>query len=274
VKAILYQPWARGQGHSYYYGIFPGPLQMHLQIETSYLAAIAAIDAAFGPGSARRAAVGEALALRNFSPALYIADLSHPRPNATVLGSCAVYSAIYGARVCDLSPDFATPSNLGSRLNYFGIESVQWAALAGIADRVAAPATRRLPGSGEDFLLSTGSAGMLNSCPVKKLSVGQTITFMIHSPIGTYNGRAARILFDLLPELSTTEIGTSHTNPLTAQVAAQTPALAHGGTSYTLTIPPDFAGRTFIVEGMVLGYSAKTGLSFTMTDAHLLPISP
>ena len=72
----------------------------------------------------------------------------------------------------------------------------------------------------------------------------------------------------------TLDNGVSHTNPLTAQVVEHTSALMHEGASFTLTIPPSFAGRTYIVQGMVLGYSSTTGLALTMTDGHLLIVSP
>jgi hypothetical protein len=273
-RAVLFQTWARGPGHSVYPGSFPGPLQMHQQIENGYRQAEAAIDSAFGPGSARRAAAGETAALRNFHPGLYIADLSHPAPPLSVMAFSAIYSAIYGARACDVSPDFGAPSNLASRLIGFGIGAVDWYELAGIADRVATPATRRRPGSGEDFLLSTGAPGILNACPLKSIAVGESVTFQVHSPIGTYAGLPATILFDDLRDGPTLEIGVSQTNPLTAHVVAQTSALPPQGISVTLTIPPAFAGRSFLVQGQVLGPSPKTLLAFTTTDGHLLLVSP
>ena len=112
---------------------------MHRQIEHGYREAEAAIKAVYGSLAVRRAAGGETIALRNFNPILYLLDLSHPRPSLSVMAFCSVYSAIYKARACDISPDFGTPSNLGARLNAFGIGQVQWDALAGTADRVAGP---------------------------------------------------------------------------------------------------------------------------------------
>ena len=57
-RAVLYQTWARGPGHSVYPASFPEPMAMHRQIENGYREAEAAIRAAFGPGSVRRAAAG------------------------------------------------------------------------------------------------------------------------------------------------------------------------------------------------------------------------
>ena len=122
-------------------------------------------------------------------------------------------------------------------------------------------------------MLLTGPVGTTNGCPVKQVAVGESITFRIQSPVGTYNGLPATILLDRMPEQTTTEIGVSHTNPLTAQVVAETYSLKHVGMSYTLTVPQSFAGWSYVVQGMVLGYSPKTGLSFTMTDGHILVVS-
>ena len=56
------------------------PLEMHGQIEAGYRDAELAMNAAFEVGAARRAAAGEAVALRSFDPSLYSSDLSHPAP--------------------------------------------------------------------------------------------------------------------------------------------------------------------------------------------------
>ena len=270
-RAVLFQPWARAPGHAFYPVSFANPLEMHRQIETGYREAVVSFRAAFGPGSARRAAAGETVALRGFDPTLYKFDLTHPEPPMSVMAFGAVYSAIYGARVCDIDPDFSSPSKLGSLLGGFGFGPIEWGELAGTAERVAPPSMRLRPGSGEDFLLLTGPPGLTNGCPIKPVSAGQTVTFHVSSPAGTYDGLAATIFLDEVRDRVDTQV--IHYNPMTAHVTAQTSALTRAGSSVTLTIPPGFAGKSYLVQGKVLGPSPKTGLPVTLTDGHLLFVS-
>lgn len=276
-RACLFQTWARAtwaraDGHSVYPSSFSGPVVMHRQIETSYAQAAADMDAAFGPDSGRRTAAGEPAFLSAFDPSLYTPDLSHPAPPMTVLASLTIFTQIYGVRACELEPDFGGTSNLAQRLASFGIGPAPWRWLAGLADRVAPAHLRRFPGSGEDYLLTSGPLGALDACPDKEVVAGGDLGLRLHSPNGLVNGSASILRLDLNP-MSPRWPGHPmfpevHFLNATSTVLMQTPALAAEGHAVTWGVPPAMAGRYALVQGYSLAPSPMTANPFTTSDAH------
>ncbi|MEM7309851.1 MAG: hypothetical protein AAF682_24455 [Planctomycetota bacterium] len=277
-RACLFQTWARGQGHSFYPGTFSGPSAMHAQVEQAYRQAALDIDAAYGDGTARRAAVGEAVALQNFDAALYEPDLSHPRPALTVQTAMAVVTATYGTTACAVVPDFAAPSDLADTLQGFGIDAGGWTAHAGYADRAAAPEDREYPGSGEDLLLRTAVDGTVTACPRKPAAAGQLFSAVLSSPAGGYAGSPASYYLDLwatgappgawglFPEVQLA--------PVSAFAVGTTPALAGAGLSLVLPVSSSVVGLSVGVQGVAFAPSTETGnLLFTTTDAHELVLN-
>ena len=112
-RAVLYQTWARAYGHSFYPSGFGNPMAMHDEVRASYRSAVAGINQAFGPGVARLAPVGDAIAALAFNPALYVADLSHPRQPITLVAAMTIYGALWQDTVCPLNPDFSLQTPIG-----------------------------------------------------------------------------------------------------------------------------------------------------------------
>ena len=278
-RACMFQTWARGQGHFLYTGppiIYPNPIDFHREVEANYIQAVANMNATFGPDSARRAAAGEAAALLNFDPAIYGVDLSHPLPELSLLASMAVFQAIYETRVCDLTPDFGGAGALVTELQSLGLDEEDWRELSGIGERVAAPNLRRLPGSGDDLLLRTGtlSSGFETSCSLKRVRPRSTQTLTIESPASTLVGAPAMIFAQvvhgaslpnpspLFPEL--------HVDSTLSFAALSLGALPAGPNGAVYNVPPIPLGMSVVVQGQVLAPSFYTGNAFTTTDAHEL----
>lgn len=271
-KVCFYQTWARGQGNSFYPNTFADPLDMHLQIQTSYREAADDIDALYGPDTARIGAAGDAVALCNWDPALYDPDLSHPGPVMSFFAANAIFGAIYQERPCDLGVDFAQGTNLVGKLGNVGMDSIDWRESAGLAERVAVPALRRYPGSSEDALLRTAvGAGPADACPLAVARLGDTLTIRLQTPIGLYDGAPASILVDLLAQLPPPSAGELHVGPAAA-VVASTPGLV-GELVAQVPITKAMIGRTLLVQGRVQAPSANTGSAFTTTDAHAIRVA-
>ena len=276
-RACLYQTWARAPGHSVYPSAFSSPLVMHQQIEASYTQAVAEIDAAFGPDTARRAAAGEAVALRAWDPAMYDPDLSHPGPLMSTMAADTIFTAIYGVRACSLDPDLDAGGNLAGKLLGFGMDEQDWEEAAGLADRAADAQNRLHPGSREDLLLRTAVSFPLTACPLKSAAPLAHVGVRLTTPAATYRGEVAWIQADLFPTgfppgpaPGMPEI---HYDAATSWVLVATPDLGPALDS-SLVLEPWTAGRSLLLQGYVLAPSAKTGNPFTTTDAHEVQIGP
>lgn len=103
VKPVLYQTWARAQGHSYYPDTFPDPADMQNQIRTNYQEA-ATLVLQEEPGTdVQIACVGDAFERDAFSPAdLYASDLYHAGNLGPRLAALILYKTIYGATVTNI----------------------------------------------------------------------------------------------------------------------------------------------------------------------------
>ncbi len=272
-KGVMYQTWARAQGHSYYPSIFPSPLAMHNEVRTNYRNAIPALEAVYGTGAAVNSAAGDCAALFEFDPAIYYIDLHHPRKELTVMASMCLFTSIYSRLVCDITPNLSQPSPLGALLNNYGLNGADWSRLAGIADCCAAPALRMYPGSGDEFLLETGTQpGLLTACPHKTMTIGSLVQVRISSRNGVYNTAPAFLLADLFPtgqppvplvffpEIAV-DLGTM-------AVLLAAPDL---GNPLTLSVQMSFTvpGASIMVQGLAWAPSAETGNPlFTTTDGH------
>lgn len=127
-KAVLYETWARGPGHAYYPDTFASPAAMQQEIRTSYQAALADINTAFGAGTARYAPVGDAYEELNFDINLYGSDIYHPSELGATLNALILYRTIYGEMTSDI-PYTAS-------LDWFGLSSSEWNTVTEIADRM------------------------------------------------------------------------------------------------------------------------------------------
>lgn len=272
-KGVMYQTWARGQGHSFYPTYFPNPMAMHSQVRTNYRNAVTALEAAFGANAAVNSAVGDCAALLEFDPAYYFVDLQHPNNRLTVLASMCLFTSIYSRRVSDITPMLSPAGPLGALLNNYGITSTEWWRLAGIADRCAAPAVRRYPGSGDQLLLETGSVpGLLSASPRNVLTIGSLAQVRLSSRNGVYSNASALLLAKLFPTgqppapfVSFPELAF---DPASLAVLLTAPNLL---TPMTLSVPMPFTlpGVSVLVQGLVWAPSTETGNPwFTTTDGH------
>ncbi len=274
-RACLIQPWARAEGHNVYSGqppTFASPLALHQEVHAGYAQAAAAVNAAFGPGTAVHCVAAETVMLLAFDPQYYGADLSHPGPETTLMTAMAAFASLYGERACDMVVDHLTPGPLSTELAALGFDEEDRRWMAGIADRAAAPALRRHPGSGEDFLLRSGIAGALTASPLERLEPGDRLRIRVTSPSGSYEGFATTIHIDMFPKgrppgpyPPTQEL---HFDPASAWIAASTPALLSSGLSTTLVIKPWMVGKSLIVQAVVQAPSPRTANVITATDAH------
>ena len=278
-RAVLYQTWARGSGHSFYLGgnpAFQNPLDMHQQIEAGYRGAEADIDAAYGAGTALRAAAGETAALVNWDASYYDPDLSHPAPSLTFAASKAIFSRIYATRACDLSPDFSGGSGASPfvlRFVDYGLGSGDFRLLAGLADRVAPVGLRRFAGSGEDLLLWTGFDGEVFPCPLTEYSRGRPLSVRVESPAGLYAGAPAMLFGQLfptgtppVPAPATAEL---FVDPQSAQVLGSFNEVG-AGQNVSLPAAPTLYGMSFLIQAQAFAPSGNTGNAFTTTDGHEL----
>ena len=278
-RACLFQTWARTYGSFWYPTVFANPLAMHGQIEAGYLQAVADIDAAFGAGTARRAAVGQAAALRNFDATIYDPDLSHPDFELTVMAASTIFTAIYGDSVCDFGLDLSAPTGLAVVLNELGLTQADWLEIAGTTERSANPEDRRFPGSREDLLLRSalsplGSSPFLDACPLTVVEVGDLVTFEVSSPVGTYDAAPTTVWADLYrtgnpPTGASPEI---HFDA-SAWIVASAPNLG-SPLQVTVRVEPWMAGKSLVVQAQASQPSALTGNAFTTTDGHELRVKP
>lgn len=272
-KVIMFQTWARAQGHSFYTGsppIFNGPIDMHRQIEKNYTLAVSDLNQAFGSGTARRADCGQPAALFNFDPAIYATDRYHAGQPITLMSAMAIYTAIYRKPIGSFEPNYSGNTPLVGRLNAFNIDVAAWRAYAGIADRGADPSLRPAPGSGEDLLLESGVDEPVDARPVKELSMGQTLDVELTSPIGTYGGGNAFLVMSWYatgaPPSPLPGLPEVHIDPARYVILAASPTLST--LAWRFPMPVALPGWSATIQGVVPRASAKTGRFFTVTDGH------
>ena len=278
-QACFYQTWARARGHSFYPGSFAGPLQMHREIEDSYTQAEALLNANFGAGSARRAAVGETVALLDFAPFLYDPDLSHPEAPLSLLAGLCLFQELYRVPVCSLQPDFGGTSPLANWLTSYSVDSAQWSRLVGLASRVAADVARPYPGSGDDLFLRSGPAGgLLTGCPELAVTGGDLVNLSLQSPNETFVGANAFLYLQRRPSGGALAphpvLSGLYLDPTQAMTLLSLGTLASGQQSAGFTVPAVLSGARFLVQGYAAATSYQTGLGFTTTDAHVLELAP
>lgn len=274
--AVMYQTWAAAWGHYYYAAPPPWyvPLDMHNEIRTNYRLAAADIDAAFGAGTGRVAAVGDAIGLLEWDPVWFETDLEHPSPAMILAAAMVIYSTIYEQTVCEIEADFSVGSALSNSLSPFGLGEADWNFLAGIADRSAAAPVRRYPGSADHLLLESATdATPLSACPSLSVTTGTPLQLRMRSMNSVYDTATGALLIDfivtgappgpspLYPELQV-DLGGSIVSPLVSL-----------GSALSIAIPVPFSlpGGSFLVQGIALQSSSETGnAAFTTTDAHEL----
>lgn len=265
-RAVLYQTWARARGHAWYPTVFPSPMAMHEEVRANYRRAADDIDRAFGPGTARLARVGDAVANLAFDPQLYTADLSHPARAITLVAGMAVYGALWHAPLWPLAPVFTQQTPIGRHFLGNGFPPALWAALHGHADLVRDRALRPFPGSEEDLLLLTGTASAYGPTPHATVPCGSILALAVVSPNAGYRDAAAALLLGpsgarshpAFPELF---VGHAGMLILGAQRAL--------GDGLAMALPiPHATGSSFIVQGVALAPSLRRpNPRFTATDA-------
>ncbi|MCR9246072.1 MAG: hypothetical protein NXI31_13655 [bacterium] len=272
-KAVMYQTWARAWGHMYYPSPWSVPMAMHTMVRQNHDVAVADLEAAFGSGAATKAAVGDAVALLEWSPAWYHPDRSHPGPAMTLLAAMCIYTSIYGGSVCEVDPGF--PSGpIAAALAPHGIKPATWHLLAGVAQRCATPANRRFPGSGDHLLLASAVDGEgPTACPSKRATTGANIDLQLRSLNGIYDGAFGAMLLSLAPTGSPPgplpTYPELHLDP--ARVIATPFASLDLPHTMSFSLPFSLPGSSLLVQGVALKASSASGNPvFTATDAHEL----
>lgn len=278
-QAVMFQTWARGQGHSYYPTTFASPLAMHLEVRGNYHLAVSTLQSTYGPGAARLAAAGDCAALLQFDPSIYFTDLQHPANALTVMTAMCLFSSIYSRSIGDLVPNYPAHTALASLMTNYGFTTADWRRLAGIADTCADRSQRRYPGSGELLLLESGTQnGTQGVAPtafaVKPVSAGTLVTLRVSSRNGVYDGAGAWLLADLMPTGSPPTPLAAYPElapaPATLAVLAGAPGLA-SPLVYSVPIPISAPGISILVQGLAWQASGAMGNPwFTTTDAHEL----
>ena len=267
-RAVLYQTWARAPGHPLYPAAFPNPWAMHAEVRRNYELAADDINQAFGPDTARVARVGDAVARLGFDPAYYNPDLSHPSQDVTLLAAMAIYTAIYGAPLCAMAPDFSGPGRLALHFSTYGFAPASWPAMRGFADLIAARSLRRFPGSDEDLLLRSGGANALDVCPLLTALRGGTLRCQLTTPVGRYATAAGVVFLDRMPQGPQPGFPELHFSPGAAVLLGSATTLGQGLT-VTVPIPATMAMVSVFVQAAALAPSANmTNAYFTTTDGH------
>ncbi|PIE25021.1 MAG: hypothetical protein CSA62_01595 [Planctomycetota bacterium] len=279
-RVVMFQTWARAQGHRYYLGskpIFANPMVMHGEIAQSYRRAVQEINRQFGVDTARLAAVGDTAMLVNFAPSYYASDLYHAGRRITTLAAMAIYSAIYQKPVAPHLPNFQGQSELVARLKSFGMKASDWQVLSGLADRVGARSLRAFPGSDEDLLLRSAVSSVPNPTMTavarKGVQVGQTLYVELSSPAGSCDQAPALLLLTGYltghPPAPIPGLGELHLDPKSFLPVAVSASLNR--LSWQFPMSQRFSGVSFLFQGVALRPSARMkNPLFSATDAHEL----
>lgn len=272
-KGVMYQTWARGQGHSYYPGTFASPLAMHNEVRSNYRLAVSALEGVYGAGAVENSAVGDGMALLEFAPSMYFTDLQHPANSLTVLASMCLFTSIYRHTVSDITPNFSQPDPLATLLTSMLITPAEWTRLAGIADCCAARSLRPYPGSGDELLLNTATQpGPLTAGPWSTASTASLMQVQVAARNGVFTTAPAFLVGSLfvtgqppVPTASMPEVAVDLGSLviLRSQTSLQNPLL------HSMQLPFSLAGMSILVQGVALAASTETGNpTFTTTEGH------
>ncbi len=271
-RAVLYQTWARGPGHPLYPAAFPDPWTMHTEVRRNYQLAANDIDAAFGPGTAQIARVGDAVARLGFDPVYYNPDLSHPSKDVTLLAAMSIYARIYGGSVCSFVPDFTGQSALAVHFATYAFQPASWPAMRGYADLIADRGQRAFPGSDEDLLLRSGDTPLVEPCPRIEAPRGGTLHASLTTPVGRYGTSPAVLFLDAVPGGPPPLFPELHVAPGSALVIGSTAALGTG-LRLALPIPATLPRLSVLLQGVGLGPSANmVNPLFTTTDGQTITL--
>jgi hypothetical protein len=268
-RAVLFQTWARARTDPFYPYHFPTPLAMHEEVRTNYARAAAAIDAAFGPGTARVARVGDAVALLGFDPAYYNADRSHPGEAMTVLVGMTIYTALWQDPLGDVHPDFAGTPPVPRFFLAHGFKPSLWEEMRGYADLVADRGLRRWPGSGDELLLRSGGGGSVPLTPDARVEVrhGSRLVVEVASPTWRYAAAPAALFAEPLPAHPFPGVPELYVSARALPLAAT----AELGRGLRVTLPPGLLlpGRSLLLQAVALAPSRITGRAlWTTTDGQ------
>ncbi len=271
-RAILFQTWARAEGHSFYPGTYPTPYAMRGEIETNYGLATQDINNVWGNGTAVHARPGDGVSLLGHAAANYAPDLTHPGPRMTLLTAMAIFTAAYQERVCDLQPDFGGSSNLVLHLTSLGLDAEDWREMAGLADRVADPSLRAQPGSSEDLLLQSGVHAPVDASPEKPISLGSWISLETSSPNGVYASAPLLVFLDAFvqggapgPDATYPELRFDLSRAL---IYTSVSSVGGSGKTVPVIIPFQLSGYSLLFQSVAFAPSAMNP-AFTATDAHV-----
>lgn len=274
-RAVLFQTWARAQGHFLYPGTYATPLDMHAEIRDGYRLAADDIDAAHGAGTAALARVGDAVSLVEFQRAYYEPDLFHPSPKTTLLASMSLFTSIYDQRVCELQPNLSASGSLLPWLAGMGLSAADWRAMMAIADRCTDPSMRPFAGSSDQLLLESGSPpGPTNACGLVEIGVGSFLVLQLSSRNGVYDQAPAWLIGTLfvngVAPNSVPAIPELHVDPTTMLLLQAAPNLQSPITIFA-QMPLSLPGLSVLVQGVSFAPSGETGnTQLTTTDGHVL----
>lgn len=127
---VLFETWARAQGHSFYPDSFADPLAMQQEVAEGYSLAQGDINTAIGQTIARFAPVGDGFASGNWASDLYNSDLYHANNRGSLLAGLVLYATIYRG-----SP-LPGIDELGSVLSYLNLDSSDGLAMLELAGTV------------------------------------------------------------------------------------------------------------------------------------------
>jgi hypothetical protein len=136
-KAVMFETWARGPGHSYYPNEWPDPATMQGELRTNYLACVDNLNGLHGAGSAEYAPVGDAFENGEFDLGLYGGDIYHASNRGALLISLVLYGTIYD----DVTTSDIDLTAIAAGL---GLGQADIAIVTEIADRTLVPAPSAL----------------------------------------------------------------------------------------------------------------------------------
>ncbi len=130
-RAVLYETWARGPGHAFYFGAPPafpgGPGQMQQELRENYELVRQDLVAAHGVGSALVASVGDAWESTGWNN-LHADDLWHANTRGTYLAGLVIFGTIYDQR-----------TTIGLPKLFAGLTPQEAAELQAVADQFLPP---------------------------------------------------------------------------------------------------------------------------------------
>lgn len=136
-KAVMFETWARGPGHSYYPTQWPTPAAMQSELRINYHTCVDNLNTLHGAGSAAYAPVGDAFEAGNFDLGLYSGDIYHESNRVALLVSLVLYGRVYA--------DTTTSDiNLSAVAATLGLGAADISFTTALADQVLVPAPSAL----------------------------------------------------------------------------------------------------------------------------------